>query len=52
MILTIMNDLGFGIYGFEVYDENKKFLKYFGAIEKIKLLKIYLRQAFYKKFIC
>jgi len=43
-----IDELGFGIYGFEIYNEDGKFLKYFGAIENIKLLKIYLKQAFYK----
>ena len=43
-----MDNLGVGIYGFEVYDENNKFLKYFGAVENTDLLKIYVKQYFYK----
>jgi hypothetical protein len=44
-----INDLGVGIYGFEVYDENNKFLKYFGAVKNINLLEIYVKQYFYKR---
>jgi hypothetical protein len=46
-----IDERGFGIYGFEIYNEDGKFIKYFGAIENIKLLKNYLKQVFYKKLI-
>jgi len=44
-----INDLGFGIYGFEIYNEDNKFLKYFIG-GNINELKKYIKVIFYKNY--
>ena len=44
-----IDDLGFGIYGFEIYNEDVKFLKYFIGGD-INELKKYIKVIFYKNY--
>jgi len=42
-----IDDFGIGCYGFDVYDENNKFLCYFIS-DRINTLKQYIKITFYK----
>jgi len=45
-----IDDIGIGIYGFEIYDKDNKFLKYVGGLESINSLKAHIKQYFYKVY--
>ena len=46
-----IDDFGIGLYGYEIYDENKNFIKYVSGIKNFKKLKDYIKIIFYKNFI-
>lgn len=43
-----IGDFGMDIYGYEIYDENETFLRYFAGAKNLKHLKNYMKAIFYK----
>lgn len=45
-----INDLGFGIYGYDVRNEFNKFLYHFSSVENLQTLKNFIKENFINRY--